>query len=161
MPTGWPGYTPATTGSSTNDGTPPLANIQAVETAHQTQMTTLGYDTTQWPYAQVYGNWTAQNVEHPERFGPPSQPTGVVIAASGTSGTGKVTWVPGANLPSAGYTINVLNGANIVATASAAPNATTQNVPGLTVSSSVTAVVIANGALVNVPSAASAAYTVV
>jgi hypothetical protein len=123
-------------------------------------MSALGYDVSQMP-PQAYGNNTSQSVNAPERFTPPSQPTAVALATSGTSGTGKVTWTPGANLPSQGYKVNVTDGTTgAVTSVTAGTNATTVNVPGLTVGHSDTAVVIAVGAVTNVPSAASSAWTV-
>lgn len=161
MPTEWPGYTPPASGSSQNDGTHPLSSYTGIETALSTQLGTMGYDTTQQP-AQAYGNITSQNVGHPERHTPPTAPTNVVVAASGTSGTVKVTWTASTSLPSQGYTVAVTDGTTqAVTTAHAATNAVTVNVAGQTVGHGVTAVVTANGAWVNAPSSASASFTVV
>lgn len=161
MTTEWPGYTPPSSGSSQNDGTHPLSSYTNTEAAIATQLGVMGYDTTQMP-AQAYGNITAQNVNHPERHSPPTAPTAVVVAASGTSGTVKVSWTASTSIPSQGYTVTVTDGTtSVVTTAHAASTATTVNVPGQTVGHSVTAIVTAVGAWVSAPSTASAGFTVV
>lgn len=160
MPTEWPGYTPPSTGSSQNDGTHPLSSYTNLEAALQTQYAALGYDTTQQP-PQAYGNITSQDSDFPERHNPPTAPTGVVVAASGTSGTVKVTWVASTQLPSQGYSVAITDGGAVVATKTIAAPAVTVNVSGMTVGHSVTAVVTAVGAWVSAPSTASAAFTVV
>lgn len=161
MPTEWPGYTPPASGSSQNDGTHPLSSYTGIETGWDTQLGTLGYDTTQRPQQQ-YGNMTVQNWDHPERHNPPTAPTGVTVAASGTSGTVKVTWVASSVPPSQYYSVAVTDGTtSAVTTVQAQSIATTVNVPGQTVGHSVTAIVTAVGAWVNASSTASAGFTVV
>lgn len=157
----WPGYTPPASGSSQNDGTPPLSTYTNREAALQTQYLAMGYDTSQQP-PQAYGNITVQNFDHPERHNPPTAPTGVVVAASGTGGAPRVTWVASTILPSQGYSVAVTNGTTSVVTTVLVPStAITVLVPGQTVGQGVTAIVTAVGAWVNAPSAASASFTVV
>jgi hypothetical protein len=161
MPTEWPGYTPPASGSSQNDGTHPLSSYTGIESALQTQYAAQGADVTQQP-PQYFGNWTVQNLDHPERHNPPTAPTGVVVAGSGTSGAPKVTWVASTVLPSQGYSVAVTDGTTQVVTTVLVPaTATTVNVPGQTVGHGVTAIVTALGAWVNAPSTASASFTVV
>lgn len=158
--TEWPGYTPPSSGSSQNDGTHPLSSYTGTETAVSAQLAGMGWDTTQQP-AQAYGNITAQDPVRTETHLAPvavAQPT---VAASGTSGTAKVTWVAPSVLPSGGFDVAVTDSGTVVATVHAAPTATTINVPGLTVGHSVTAVVKSIGAWATASSTASASFTVV
>lgn len=157
----WPGYTVPSSGSSQNDGTPPLSSYTGREAALQTQYAAMGYDITQQP-PQAYGNITVQSFDHPERHNPPTAPTSVVVAASGTGGAPRVTWVASTILPSQGYSVAVTDGTTSAVTTVLVPStAITVNVPGQTVGHAVTAIVTAVGAWVNAPSTASAAFTVV
>lgn len=161
MPTEWPGYTPPASGSSQNDGTHPLSSYTGIESAILTYAGTMGYDTTQQP-PQAYGNITSQDFINPEKHNPPTAPTGVVVAASGTANTPKVTWVASTVLPSQGYSVALTDTTSSTVTTKLVPNtAVTVNIPAQTAGHGVTAIVTAVGAWVNAPSTASASFTVV
>jgi hypothetical protein len=94
----------------------------------------------------------------PGSYGAPTAPGKPTVAAQGTAGTATVTWTaPTSGQPSGGYDVKASSGQTV----HVGPAVLTANVPGLTVSASVTFTVTAVGQLQNATSPASNAYTVV
>lgn len=151
----WPGYTPPSTGSSQNCGTPPLSSYVNREAAIKAQYAADGADTSQEP-PQYYGNSTAQRRNEPEGHKDAVAPAQPTVATAG-SGKARVTWTAPAAPPSVGYVVKASSGQTV----GVRPDKLTADFTGLTVAASVTFTVTATNTFTAATSPASASFTVV